>query len=308
MAAHTIPADSPLSRALGIMSIVTFAERGFRLWPFATLPSLSNHTFCFAPVAIGATSRPGSKDLGGDFGDMNEAWPIHRMLFSFRSRDAGKYPRLLNVQTIAMAFDEKGVVRLIKQGLARYDESEDAVIFTEFEKPKVQVIGSASEWPDVIGCEHFTEHPIMVSQRVVTAFQQHGITGCQPKAVEVIKKASRRLDVRTAPQYYFLEVTGRIGVTVPGYTERNEVEPDLAGKLAKAWDGPDVFGEPPSELGRWALFCSEKVFELARTQRWTNCGFQPLHYFAPFHRRYLHYKSGLPLPALIDRYVTELEL
>src|SRR5262249_18594571 len=114
------------------------------------------------------------------------------MLFSFRSADAGKYPRLLNVKTLEIAFDEKGIQRLIKKGLAHYDAAENAVVFTEFEKPRVQVIGSASEWPDVIGGEGFTEDPIMVSQRVVTAFEQHAITGWRARPVEVIKKAGRK--------------------------------------------------------------------------------------------------------------------
>src|SRR5262245_32142395 len=103
------------------------------------------------------------------------------MLFSFRSADAEKYPRLLNVQTMEMAFDEKGIARLIKQGLARYDEATNAVVFTEFEKPRVQVSGAASEWPDVIGGEGFIENPIMVSERVVTVFEEYSITGCHAK-------------------------------------------------------------------------------------------------------------------------------
>ena len=229
------------------------------------------------------------------------------MLFSFRSADAAKYPRFLNVQTIALAFDDEGIARLIKEGLAHYDESQNAVVFTEFEKPRVQVIGSASEWPDVIGSQGFVENPIIVSQRVVAAFERHSITGCRAKAVEVIKKAGRKLDVRTAPQYYFLEVSGRIGVDVPTCLRASEVEPDLADKLASAWDGSDVFIDPREAWGRWALFCAERVFELARAEKWTNFGFQPLHYFAPFHKAYLKHESPLPLPSLVERYVDQLK-
>jgi hypothetical protein len=229
------------------------------------------------------------------------------MLFSFRSADVGKYPRLLNVQTLEMAFDKKGIARLIKQGLAHYDEAENAIVFTEFEKPRVQVVGSASEWPDIIGSEGFTENPVIVSQRVVTAFEQHRITGCLARPVEVVKKAGRKLNVRSAPQYYFLEVSGRIGMPVPTCILANEVSSDLEEKLAGTWDGSDVFAEPPSELGRWALFCSERVFDLARGERWTNCGFQPLHYFAPFHKLYFEYESALPVAELVERYTSQLK-
>jgi len=228
------------------------------------------------------------------------------MLFSFRGADAAKYPKLLNVQTFEMAFDEKGIARLIEKGLAHYDAGANAVVFTEFEKPRVQVIGSASEWPDIIGSQGFTENPIMVSQRVVTAFKEHGITGCHAKPVEMVKKGGRKLDVRSAPAYYFLEVSGRIGMRVPSCIRANEVAEDLADKLTSAWDGSDVFREPPSKVGIWALFCSEKVFELARAEKWTNWGFQPLHYFAPFHKRYLKHGSALALPELVKQYASQL--
>lgn len=229
------------------------------------------------------------------------------MLFSFRSADAAKYPRFLNVQTFEMAFDDEGIARLIKQGRAHYDESENAVVFTEFERPRVQVIGSASEWPDVIGSQGFIENPIIVSQRVVAAFARHNITGCRPKAVEVTKKAGRKLHVRTAPQYYFLEVSGQIGVDVPTCLRAGEAEADLANKLKSAWDGSDVFIHPREAAGRWALFCGERVFELARAEKWTNFGFQPLHYFARFHKTYLKHESSLPLPLLVERYVDQLK-
>jgi pullulanase/glycogen debranching enzyme len=45
---------------------------------------------------------------------------------------------------------------------------------------------------------------------------------------------------------------------------------------------------------------------LARAEKWTNWGFQPLHYFAPFHQRYLDHESALPLAELIERYTLQL--
>jgi len=229
------------------------------------------------------------------------------MLFSFRSADASKFPVFLNVQTVEMAFDEKGIKRLMEQGLAHYDEAENAIVFTEFEKPRVQVAGSASEWPDIIGCEIFTENPIVVSDRVVAAFQQAGVTGCSTKPVEVVKKPSRKLDVRTAPEYYFLEVSGRIDMPVPSCINADDVAPDLADTLTSKWDQTDLFLDPPSPVGRWALFCSEKVYELAQAEKWTNCGFQPLHYFAPYHKRYLKHESEAPLSTLVKRYTRQLK-
>lgn len=97
-----------------------------------------------------------------------------------------------------------------------------------------------------------------------------------------------------------------MGMPVPGCLRVDEVTQDLPDKLTNAWDGADIFSEPPSEVGRWALFCSEKVFELARAERWTNCGFQPLHYFAPFHKCYLEHEAVLPLSELMERYTRQL--
>lgn len=229
------------------------------------------------------------------------------MLFSFRSADASKYPKMLNVLTLEFPTTQKALARMIREGSARYDETTGDVEITEFAKPRVEVFGSASEWPDIIGGEGFTENPVMLSQRIVTAFEEHGITGWKARPVELVKKSSRKLDVRTAPQYFFIEITGRIGMYVPTCLKAKDVAPDLSAKLVAAWDRSDIFCEPSSELGRWALYCSEKVFDLARGERWTNCGFQPLQYFAPFHKAYLEYESAVSLSELVERYTRCLE-
>ncbi len=85
-------------------------------------------------------------------------WLIYTcMLFSFRSADAAKYPKLLSVQTIAFALNERDAARMVKQGLATYDSETNSFNFREFENPRVTVIGSASAWPDVIGSEGFID-------------------------------------------------------------------------------------------------------------------------------------------------------
>src|SRR5512133_249010 len=102
------------------------------------------------------------------------------MLFSFRSSDAAKYPKLLSVQTIAFALNERDAARMVKKGLATYDRENNSFNFMEFEKPRVKVIGSASAWPDVIGSEGFIDNPILVSQRVLSGLQREGMTGFRP--------------------------------------------------------------------------------------------------------------------------------
>jgi hypothetical protein len=229
------------------------------------------------------------------------------MLFSFRSADAGRYPKILNVQTLALAFDEKGITRLIKEGHATYEEKANTVTFTEFERPRVQVIGSASEWPDVIGKQGFSEHSVIVSERVVADLQRERMTGFTPRGVEITKRSTRKLSVSSAPQYFLLEVSGRISMHVPGWVSTKQVPADLEHQLAAAWDGTDLFIEPPSEVGQWALFCTERVFNLARSAKWTNCGFQPLQYFAPFQKRYLAHESTSSVDGLVERYIAKLK-
>lgn len=44
-----------------------------------TLPSRSSHTFCFAPVAMSGMLHPNSRDLGGDFGEINKSFTLGRL-------------------------------------------------------------------------------------------------------------------------------------------------------------------------------------------------------------------------------------
>ncbi len=133
------------------------------------------------------------------------------------------------------------------------------------------------------------------------------MTGFNPRRVDIVKRNTRKLSLRSAPNYFFLEVSGRIGTDVPGCVRASEVPADLEKKLTAAWDGTDIFTEPPSEMGKWALFCSERVFRLAQSEKWTNSGFQPLHLFAPFHKRYMRHELELPLAELAERYTANLK-
>jgi hypothetical protein len=142
----------------------------------------------------------------------------------------------------------------------------------------------ATEWPDCM--QDLASIPgLLLSQRVVEVLRAEctGILDFQP--ARVIQNTCAKL--RTEPPlYFYMNIAGRIDidpvaseVTGPepcsgcyvrdGYFEARRLVP-----VRESWDGSDLF--KIRNLGTGQIYCSRRVVELARRERWTNLNIQPM--------------------------------
>ena len=125
-------------------------------------------------------------------------------------------------------------------------------------------------------------HLIIVSDRVLHGFYDHGVTGFTPFPI-VIGARSKKLQDVNPPVYWHLRVDGRCELDLEAmgtkvtvfcnrcyYSELEKVEG--FGFIVKegTWDGSDLF---LCEYRDRYQFCSPKVFELAKQFQWTNFEF-----------------------------------
>lgn len=147
-------------------------------------------------------------------------------------------------------------------------------------------IERGAAWTDAIGNPNWSL--ILFSERVLSGLTDIGASGISPLEVRIREVRSETLRALSAPSYYYFNVAGRIDVDLEasglGGVERCPVcFRVLAGRHPQArrfvprhetWDGADVFSirNSPNSM----LFCTRRVLELARRDRWTNFRFEPM--------------------------------
>lgn len=145
-------------------------------------------------------------------------------------------------------------------------------------------IHGGTSWMDAIGIASW---PLfLVSRRVVVALEQIGAKGFEPRAVCFTKVQSPAM--QNAPDYFYLDVKGRIDIDLkssglegaqqcPGCfrdLSTKLIEPTRYVPAREGWDGSDLFRlrNRPNLL----VFCTRRILELARQERWTNFRFEPM--------------------------------
>ncbi len=145
-------------------------------------------------------------------------------------------------------------------------------------------VEGGTKYPDVLGCGSYPL--LIVSAQVIADWKKNDVSGYREFLLTVTKSQGKKIEVVTPPQYFHIEVSGRclldleaMGVDITyqcpkcGYTRKNPTNGFPFIVRQETWDGSDLF---ISELFPQSVFCTQKVFDLAASNRRTNfCFKQP---------------------------------
>jgi hypothetical protein len=146
-------------------------------------------------------------------------------------------------------------------------------------------VEGGTKYPDILGCGSY---PFLIaSERVVTIWKTHNISGFTTYPVGVAEVQSKRLKDMPPPQYYRIEIDGGCKIDLeasglrivaydpdcPHLVTDPLVAPGFQ-MVANSWDGSDLFRD--QHLYPAVTFCTEKVLELAREHHMTNFRFEPM--------------------------------
>jgi hypothetical protein len=137
-------------------------------------------------------------------------------------------------------------------------------------------ISSGSEWPEAI---EVTAKPPLIRADVVEKMLQAGISGFNPIATDLTIDTDRSLK-RTSPEYFHLEVTGKVEVRFPehevmicpgclcfiGNFGHKLMVPDL-----KSWSGDDLVMTSNVKTG--FVLTTRKLIDLAKSENWKSFEF-----------------------------------
>lgn len=145
---------------------------------------------------------------------------------------------------------------------------------------------SGGKWADFMSGTGCTL-PFMVSERVVEACVDSGLSGFEACAVDisVIDSDGDHLATSDAPSYFYLRIHGMVDFDLAAsnvslvdacpvcYSASQRTMPDRYALDVSTWDGSDFLHvrNYPSSL----TFCSMRVVSLARKHHWTNLRFIP---------------------------------
>jgi hypothetical protein len=178
------------------------------------------------------------------------------------------------------------------------------------EIPLISIEKKGSKWPDIIGHGTAGFHFIF-TERVIEVMKTEGIRGFSARPIRIEEILSKKLREKEPPNYYCIEVTGKIEITKKyydklesGYTYVGEVTNDKDRTydqrpirreirfvpIEDSWDGSDWFCM--SNHGHFRHYCcSRKLVELAYREKWTNCQITPMDQFISDRG------ADIPLPA-----------
>ena len=137
-------------------------------------------------------------------------------------------------------------------------------------------ISSGSEWPEAIEVK---AKPPLIRADVVEKMLQAGISGFNPIATDLTIDTDRSLK-RTSPEYFHLEVTGKVEVRFPehevmicpgclcfiGNFGHKLMVPDL-----KSWSGDDLVMTSNVKTG--FVLTTRKLIDLAKSENWKSFEF-----------------------------------
>ena len=150
-----------------------------------------------------------------------------------------------------------------------------------------------TKWSDVIGCGHFPF--FIVSENVIKAWKQEGITDIPYHKVWIENPLPKRLTGTKPPEYFWIDgkkmkgalldfdSSGFVGVEF--CTECGTRTDNISATYDKQWGGFSYFFKKDSwngtdlfttDLSETAFFCTEKLVECAIKYRLTNFRFVPI--------------------------------
>lgn len=149
------------------------------------------------------------------------------------------------------------------------------------------VKGGAS-WTDALPVAGFYP-PYLVSERVAKGLEAIGATGYKLLPVRFSDVEGNRLQRLPEPKYYYLSVSGMIDIDIgasglgsmdwcpacKASTSKHFVQHLKHVPIRESWDGSDIFKVGPRPT--WGvLYCTRRVLELARNERWSSFQFEPM--------------------------------
>lgn len=149
------------------------------------------------------------------------------------------------------------------------------------------IVEGGTKYPDLLGCGAYPF--LIVSQKVITAWQQAEITAFHTYPVSIALVKARKLQGVAQPQYFRVEIDGRceIDLVASGVQlirlcpECGRVieQPTMAHERSYrmktgSWDGSPIFRDPI--LYPRINFCTARMLEVAREHRFTNVRFEPM--------------------------------
>ena len=154
-------------------------------------------------------------------------------------------------------------------------------------RPPGMVIDSgASKWPDFLGHGGGTPN-YFVSEKVVEDMKSAGVPILRLTEMPVATINSKLLKDIPPPRYFVLEAAPGIEVDLAASGIPEDAEgkavlnplpkpwPPVLRLRRSSWNGTDLFTFSNLEI-RHTHICTERVVELAKTQGWTNCRFDPI--------------------------------
>lgn len=149
------------------------------------------------------------------------------------------------------------------------------------------IVEGGTKYPDILGCGAYPF--LIVSETVITAWQQAGITCFHTYPVGIAEVKAKKLRDVTPPQYFRAEIDGKceIDLTASGVKlirvcpecsrviERPTLSHERSYHMkAGSWDGCPIFRD--SIHYPRVNFCTQYVLNLASQHRFTNFRFEPM--------------------------------
>lgn len=147
-----------------------------------------------------------------------------------------------------------------------------------------------SKWSDMVGSGGGT-FDFMVTDRVVKSLHAAGIDCFKATPVEIVKIESRKLRNQEPPNYFVIEITGRMNFDLKAGKKEYRFGTDTSTRwvpLVDSWDGSDLFVAGNSDAK--FTYCTEKVLLLARQAQWSNFRFYPIDSFSNLN---ISWKKGI---------------
>jgi hypothetical protein len=153
------------------------------------------------------------------------------------------------------------------------------------ENAKVWVGSSGTKWKDILT----NIDGLLFHERVVEVITAEGLEGFRAHPIEIEKIESKKMSTQHVPQYYFIEIKGKIDVDLDEIDEqggsvcplcftRNPSKDSLYRwspkrllPMIETWDGSDFL--KVRNLASAHKYCSKRFVDLASRNKWTNFKF-----------------------------------